>query len=352
MNILLTGYYGHQNIGDEIFLKFLLEYFLSKDFIRNIRVLCDESHYPQYHHPKISFWLNQKTSKFKKIQLILQSNITLWGGGTLNFKEPPKNLLRMQNMAHLFKGKFGFIGIGLESLKAETVLPEVIKLYQNSDILCLRDYSSYEIATQRCTGSPKQSLTLGGDLAFLDLSFYQPFVKTEKTSQIKNISFSGKHWWGKVKVYAPLFQELYEKHQIKTHFLPGNLGEGTNDNKFHQKLKDALPEDSCIIQTWETPQDFLKILSQMDFHIGNRLHSVILADILGIPNIGIDQLYSKISNYLQKTGQFTPSRLVDIGQPIPVETIQEVWQNYQRPTAFIQEESQRIRNCLDAIFII
>ncbi|MBE9029224.1 polysaccharide pyruvyl transferase family protein [filamentous cyanobacterium LEGE 11480] len=70
------------------------------------------------------------------------------------------------------------------------------------------------------------------------------------------------------------------------------------DNKFHEKMQRVLPAGSSTIYNWESPEQFLEVMQGMDFHIGNRLHSIILADILGVPSIGINAEPPKILDYL------------------------------------------------------
>src|SRR3712207_6863944 len=64
------------------------------------------------------------------------------------------------------------------------------------------------------------------------------------------------------------------------------------------------------IYSWKHPEEFIEILSQMDFHIGNRLHSLILADILGVPNIGIGELRSEEHTSELQSRQYLVCRLL------------------------------------------
>ncbi len=61
----------------------------------------------------------------------------------------------------------------------------------------------------------------------------------------------------------------------------------------------------------------------MDFHIGNRLNSIIIADIVGVPNLGIIQEGTlKIKNYIEKTQILTQERIVQFMEPIAKERIE------------------------------
>jgi polysaccharide pyruvyl transferase WcaK-like protein len=120
----------------------------------------------------------------------------------------------------LLRKKFGFLGIGLEGAKVESSRA-IAQIFREADFLYLRDIESYEVAKQ--SHKPHKLCILGGDLAFLDLDIYQSRIKKEKTSEIRNLSFSGKYWWGegRAEFYAKPLLALIERYGTKIHFLPG-----------------------------------------------------------------------------------------------------------------------------------
>ena len=349
MNILLLGYYGHKNIGDDLFVENLVKSLAKKD--REISFLCDEDYYKKDYldNSNINFFNSKTISKTTRLKLLLGNDFIAWGGGTLNLSSKPRNLAIVQTISRIFRKKFGFLGIGLDGLSPNN-LDSVGSLFNQANYLYLRDDESYHFALEKF--NVVENICVGGDLAFLNLELYTDFVKSSKTENIKNISFSGKHWWGqgRAEFYAEPLLSLIEKYDSQIHLLPANIDEKTNDNKFHEKLKSCLPKDSCVIHSWEQVNDFLRVLGNMDFHIGNRLHSIILADILGIPNIGISSNPPKIKNYIQKTAALTQERTSEFMEHISLEQIEFVLENYQRPDRFIAHESQSAQDCLIQIF--
>lgn len=356
MNILLTGFYGFRNIGDDLFLETLIDYFNSIDRIKHVFIICNENYYDYIADlSKVQFFTLRELSRFQRVKLIFKSDYIVWGGGTLNFGKPPRDLIRLQLVSRFLKRKFAFLGIGLEGVKPD--MPESIKaIFVNANVLYLRDEQSYKFALQEFSASPKR-IYLGGDLVFSNLKLYQPFVQCSSVNvpndrPIQNLSFSGKHWWGdgRVQFYADQLKPLIEKFQTQIHLLPACVGNETNDNKFHQKLQQYLPKNYCQLHTWKRPKEFLEILSKMDFHIGNRLHSIILADILGIPNIGITARSEKIANYIQKTDCCIQARIVDFMVEIPLNQIETIFNHYQRPDRFLENEVKATKTCLQNIF--
>ena len=350
MNIILMGYYGFQNIGDDLFVYQLTNYFSQKEYITNIFVFCQNNYYRIDNSKVILLPINQ-TSKFKRLSIILQSDYIIWGGGSLNFKKSPKNLLRLQTIAKITRKKFCFLGIGLETMQTGEENHKY-PVFQNADLLYLRDNHSYDLAMKNFKSL--KSCHLGGDLAFLNLDLYNPYIKQkEKSHQIKNISFSGKFWWGegRAEFYGQQLMQFIDKYNCVIHLLPAHMGDERNDNRFHKLLTKYLPETNYRLYSWHQPEDFLEILSNIDFHFGNRLHSIILADILGIPNIGIGDTNSKIGHYIHKTKMLSQERILEFMEPLEVRHIEKIFQEYHRPNDFIVNESMTAQKGLELMLI-
>ncbi|EGJ30925.1 MULTISPECIES: polysaccharide pyruvyl transferase family protein [Moorena] len=349
MNIFLIGYYGYGNIGDDLFVKQLTDYFARKKNVKKIFICCQTNYYQGLSH-KVVFFRNAQLSKLKRTLLLFKSDCIAWGGGTLNLQDRPRNLSRMQALSKLMGKRFCFLGVGLESVKSEKK-KKIADIFEKADLLYLRDNHSYEMALQQLQLA--KSPDLGGDLAFLDLTIYEKFVKpAQQASDISNISFSGKFWWGegRAEFYAKQLMPLIEKYNCMIHLLPGHLGNERNDNRFHERLKKYLPASNCQINSWKNPEEFLAILRHMDFHIGNRLHSIILADLLGIANIGIVNSESKIKHYIDKSEMLPTARVVNFMEPLSLERIETIFKNYKRPEEFICQESKTAKECLDKVF--
>ncbi|MDY6902605.1 MAG: polysaccharide pyruvyl transferase family protein [Cyanobacteriota bacterium] len=348
MNILLMGYYGFHNVGDDLFLRQLIDYFAKKQDVKNIFVFCQEDYYERT-TDKVRFFAANNLSKLKRLSIILQSHCLMWGGGTLNIEDKPTNLLRLQSITKWTKKRFCFLGVGLETINSDEK-ENKSQVFKNADLLYLRDKQSYESALQKL--NPIKACCLGGDLAFLDLDYYQSYIKESQSNEIKNISFSGKFWWGEGRgeFYGQQLMQFVEKYNSVIHLLPAHVGEERNDNKFHHLLKKYLPESNYKLHSWEKPIEFVEILSGMDLHFGNRLHSVILADILGIPSVGISGPNTKIQHYIDKTEMLPELRLFDFMEPIELYNIEKLFREYQRPNEFILNESKTAKEGVELVF--
>ncbi|MDZ7993435.1 MAG: polysaccharide pyruvyl transferase family protein [Nostoc sp. EfeVER01] len=349
MNIFLIGYYGEGNVGDDIFVKQLTTFWKAQEVVEQVFVMCQNNYYDNS-DSKIQIFSIHKLTRLHRLWLILKSDYIVWGGGSLNLSIKPKYLVRLQLLSKLMGKRFCFIGVGLEGVKAED---NVTQIYKNADFLYVRDKDSYQVVQQKIKYN--KHFCMGGDLAFLNLNFYEKYLKKKTISNnINNISFSGTYWWGegRGKFYAEQLMPLIEKFNSVIHLLPAHIGDQKNDNNFHKFLKKYLPEQNCVIHSWNKPEEFIEILSKMDFHLGNRLHSIILADILGVPNIGIGNHPSKISNYINKTEMLTNERIADFMEPLSLDRIMNIFQTYKRPEEFIFNESKTSKEGLEKLFNI
>ncbi|WP_017747110.1 polysaccharide pyruvyl transferase family protein [Scytonema hofmannii] len=349
MNIILMGYYGFKNVGDDLCIQELIKYFSDQEVITKIFVFCEDNYYETM-NSQVVFCNTRKLSTIQKAYILSQSDYLIWSGSTYNLKDNSGKLLMMQQLAKMMGKRFCYLGVGLEAFESEE-LETKAKFLQNADVLYLRDKDSYGLAVTQLKSVKSY---LGGHLAFLNVDGYEKFIKSDRSSQIKNISFTGNFWWGegRAEFYSQQLLPLIENFNSVIHLLPAQVDEEKNDNNFHKLLKNYLPDQNCKLHSWNQPEDFVEILSQMDFHFGNRLHSIILADILGIPNVGIDEYISKnskIKNYIDKTEMLHLHRMLNFMEPIDICILEKVFHEYQRPSEFVLNESKTAKEGINLV---
>jgi len=326
-------------------LKNLLDFFLKDNRINRINVFCREAYYsPQ---PRVKYFALNKFSRFQKGWQLFKNKFTFWGGGTCFFESEGNNgifeLLRMQKIASFNRRKFAFLGIGIGELNSPRYISTSQQLMKNSFLCYFRDLESLTKAERLIED---KEFCLGGDLAFL--SDIKP---VSVSADLKKISFSGHYNFKKypLKSVADILNDLIAKLNCKIYFLPAHTGISFNDNIYHEQLTAHLNPKSYEICDWNTPEEYIRIMQEMDFHIGIRLHSLIIADLLGIPNCGI--AYSpKITYYLNKTQILPYLRNVEPDSLDLVENILNIKQQYKYPEKFIKSERKSALSCLEQIF--
>jgi polysaccharide pyruvyl transferase WcaK-like protein len=119
------------------------------------------------------------------------------------------------------------------------------------------------------------------------------------------------------------------------------------DDRYHRLLAAELPSRAYTLATYETPGQCLDILGSLDFHIGQRLHAVILADVAGTPNIGI-AIHPKVRYYLEE--QHAAERCFGPDTALEPEELEEMAQRYSQPREFMQEQQALALHAIRAVF--
>lgn len=350
MIISLIGYYGFKNIGDDLMLSNLISFFLAKKKIKRIFVFVRDNYY-QINNEKVKIIPLSKLSRLKKTFAILRSNFVIWGGGTCLYEGSNNrglyDLYKVQKITNMFGKKFIFFGIGVGFLENREIIHISKKILDHSRFIYFRDVNSSKRAQQITN---VDNSCVGGDLAFLsDISINNP---KNKCNSIKRISFSGVFDQSDItaKFYAQELNKISEHFNAEIHFLPSHLGE-KNDNEFHKRIIENNLKASFTMHLWNSVDEYVKILQRMDFHIGMRLHSIVLADLVGIPNIGI--VYSpKVKYYIQKSTSEPEKRIFDLREKIELGNIEFVYRNYEYQSEFIQTERESVITCLDKFWNI
>jgi len=345
MQINLLGYYGFHNIGDDLMLKNLLDFFLKESRITRINVFCREAYYsPQ---PRVKYFSLTNFSRFQKGWQLFKNKFTFWGGGTCFFESEGNNgifeLLRMQKITSFNRRKFAFLGIGISELNSHRYISASEQLIKKSFLCYFRDRESLKKA-ERLVKDKKYCL--GGDLAFL--SDIKP---VSVSAELKKISFSGHYNFKKypLKLMTDILNELIAKLNCRIYFIPAHTGTSFNDNIYHKQLAAHLNPKNYEICDWNTPEEYIGIMQKMNFHIGIRLHSLIIADLLGIPNCGI-AYSSKITYYINKTQILPDLRNIEPDNLDLVEKILNIKEQYKYPEKFIKSERESALSCLEQIF--
>jgi len=339
MKLCLIGYYGFRNLGDDLMLNNLIQYFLKKSSIKKIYVFVRENYYEQT-YSRIQYLPLNRFSKLAKTIAIFRSDLVIWGGGTCIYDNKGLfDILKIQKISKFLGKKFIFLGIGIG--KINNAKETACKILKNADYIYFRDNNSFQKANELIK---IKNSCVGSDLVFLDTNIEKKF---QSSSSIKNISFSGvyntdKKW---VKFYALQLEKLIENFSCIIHFLPAHTGD-KNDNIFHKEIIKVIKSDKIKLHNLRKPQEFINTLSTMDFHIGMRLHSIIFADLFGIPNIGIEYA-PKVRYYIKKTEILSEKRIFNIGDELNPADIITVHSLYRHPKNFIFNEQNEAKKCLE-----
>lgn len=300
----LHGYYGFNNLGDELMLESVLEH-LSKS---NIKVRCwinksisrNALSIYRNRYPNVLF--KKYPTSFKMFNFFLSINVhrAYWIGGNCFYSSDTPALLWLRNLTKsYFKKniKFYFLGVGIGAIKKNDkyIFEDIIKY---SCKLYFREENS--LNKVKCFQQNKFGIS--GDLSYSILNKYKSSITKEgKLDYI----FSGHKYFVNENNIEPIKSSIKNSAEkfITVDFHGGNSG----DVVFNKNIN--LPNVTMLHTL--TIDDQIAAIANSKGIVSYRLHSIVVADFFNIPNISI-KYDSKISDY-HSVMKKPREALIDIG---------------------------------------
>jgi hypothetical protein len=276
MNVIITGYYYHQNLGDDLFEFISRKIFLSKKF---------STIFPSIKYVRIEDLYN---SEYKKDC----SRIILFGGEVLNdyFLDKLINIW-LQNKSI----KFNAIGVSsnqdLESIANKMNLFETVVFRNNIDY-------SYFKEKINCSYVPDIVFTMKKNIFssiiklkhvgfFLSQTALFNMTREKETVYLKNISNVIRFWQN--NGYVVNLFPMCANNKINE-----------DDNIINKKVFNLLTEtEKRKIKTHTINMNIPKLISKMSYNICWRFHAHILSIINNIPFVSLSNT-NKVTNLLEE----------------------------------------------------
>nr|WP_321278093.1 polysaccharide pyruvyl transferase family protein [uncultured Vibrio sp.] len=344
MKICLVGYFGYGNFGDDLMLKIISDYFISKG---NIDLVILTKRRLDFIDRVVTQIETEGNTTFKDyLRYFDKQDYVVWCGGTCFYTSNDNirgvlGVLKRVIASRVSGAKFNFIGIGVEQpTKAlyEVVYKTTFKLV---NFVGIRDTNSKIV-----TNSMLVDTQLNCDIAYLLEEEVGKNIGTESY-----ITFSPAGYSESVENIDRIAQfliEICQYYKVKLRLL--SLHDGI-DEQFNESLILKVYQDIDVTHSKAyTIQDRLKILGSARFNLGMRLHSVILSDVLNVPVYSISY-QDKVNEYLKTTTMFKFERCVDIKDNYELEKLiisideQESKKNIQE---FILEEKKKMLKVIDS----
>lgn len=305
--ILISGYYGFKNSGDDALLKAIIQDLKEHKESPNIVVLsANPRETMKYYKVKSISRLNP----IKIVKHMKSADMLISGGGTLiQDRTSTKSLcyyLMIISLALKFKLKVMLYSNGIGPLKKKSNITRTRKILNKVQLITLRDEQSYE--TLREIGVENENVVITADPALnLEIADERRGAEILLSEGVpkghKILGVSVRRWSN----LAPEFENelaracdyAYEKYGYYTVFLPM---QSSRDTAILQSIKRKMKNKSSIIKKRYSVEDMLSIIKQFDLCIGMRLHTLIYATISSVPLIGL--VYDpKISSFMEYTHQ-------------------------------------------------
>ncbi|KNF09174.1 polysaccharide pyruvyl transferase [Gottschalkia purinilytica] len=289
--VLISGYYGFNNSGDDAILKAIVNDLKRLDKNIEISVLSGT---PEATEKIYKIKAINRINFFKVVKAINEADLLISGGGSLlqDVTSTRSILYYLAVMAIakiLRKSVMVYAnGIGPINKKINRFLTRVI--LNNVDLITLRDYNSKKTledlnVKKKClvTSDPVFTLIPSEDKRINDI------LESEKIPTDKKlIGISIRDWENSEnlkRIVAETIHFIKNKYDANIIFIPMHYPE---DLKISNDIAKMAKNNSCyVLKNNYSVEDIMGIVSKLEFIIAMRLHSLIYAATQSVPMIGI-----------------------------------------------------------------
>lgn len=289
--ISLIGYFGEENLGDDIMLSNVINR-LVKQY--ELKVICNKfSVTLNQEFPNVEQVILNKNNFKKLVKTFINSKAIVWVGGTCLYDKENKKGLKELFVIFLFNTfiirKFHFFNIGLGEINTRLGNFLIKFMLKFSKSVVFRD----ELSLLSAKKIFNRDYVLGGDL-FLLRKVTKQAVLNKKGILIFGVYNLNQKYAKKIASF--LDDNINSSHISKVQFIPFHRGK-KNDDIFHKKIIDSMyNKDACTFVNYNNIDDLVKNIKSSQYAICIRLHSSVLCDLLNIPSLSVE--YSpKIHNY-------------------------------------------------------
>lgn len=293
-NVLISGYYGFNNTGDEAMIETMSSMLAKRDCALIVLSSNPDKTKELYN---VQAYNRYKIGEI--IKAVRKADIVVSGGGTLfqdiTSKKSIWYYLGIVNIAQFFRKKvcIAYQGIGPIDTKLYRDMTKHTLNKKSVKMVGMRDNQAIEYA--KGLGIKEEKISFSSDMIFM----MQPPAK-ERCEKIlrdnvhnlkegqKLIGFSIREWKDKDRTdaLAEVADKLVEKYNARIVFFPFHKPKDAEISKIiMHKMKHE--DMTVILPNRYLPSEVLGTMGMMDVNIGVRLHSLVFSAMMNVPTIGI-----------------------------------------------------------------
>lgn len=288
--VVVSGYYGFNNIGDDAMIETFSKYFLENNIDATFLSKDPYNTNKKYNVKSIS-----RDNIIEIIKSIKQSDILISGGGTL-LQDITKVISIWYYLIVILIGimlkkqvYILFQGIGPINNKFNIWITK--RILKKVNYIILRDKKALD--EMKKLGFDTTKTIVATDVVFAmqmpskdnNIELIKKYILDYKEEN-KYIGVSLRPWkkHGEYSKFAKLLDEISKKYNAQIIFFPFHK---TQDYDFSIKVKEKMESNSYIIFDDLLPSELAGMMSLMYLNIGVRLHSLVFSVIGKVPVAGI-----------------------------------------------------------------
>jgi polysaccharide pyruvyl transferase CsaB len=346
--IVISGYYGFANAGDEAMLTAMIEAFGALEPDIEITVLSGNPlRTRQQHGVKAIHRLNYP----EIVATLRDADLLISGGGSLLQDVTSDRsfyyYLSIVMLAKKMKIPVMLYAQGIGPVQGNLARNAMRVIGNMVDLITVRDEGSREELKSLRIVKPPVYVTADPVLALMPMDRAVGRMLLARSGVEKSsrpcIGISVREWqgWGHYKkVIAEVADQLVSKWDAQIVYVPMQWPE---DSAAAQEVAARSRSRSIILDQSYTTSELLAVIGQMDVLVGIRLHALVFAAVMNVPLVGISY-DPKIERFLQSLGLAATGTLKTITSEKLILQIEDALQNREQMQRSLDERMHSLRN--------
>lgn len=344
--LLISGYYGFNNIGDESILKAVITN-LRKAFGNiEITVLSQD---PPSTMNKYKVNAVDRKSFFKVVSAVKNCDLLISGGGSLlqdvTSKRSILYYLAIMWIARFFRKDFFIYSQGIGPISSKRNRKLTGQILKRAAGIVVRDQGSKDLLLE--IGLAEEAVVIATDPVMgispvapdrgQDILKKEGIVKLEGKSMVGFAIKDRQADSDFVRKIEESIRELVMRENVQAVLIPFHYQE---DMAVIEELENRLGDLVFTIKHKYLTDEMLSIIGNMDLLVGVRLHSLIHATIMGVKMIGISY-DPKINAFLNSIGLKALSATIDFQKEYFLDEFKKVMaEDYQEIQEMVKNKAE------------
>jgi polysaccharide pyruvyl transferase CsaB len=343
--IMISGYYGFNNTGDEAILKSMVRAFKEKIPQVKIAVL---SHNPLQTSQTYKVKAINRLHLIKIIRCLRNVNLFISGGGGLLQDSTGKGWSILYYLGLILITKIVKVpvmiyaqGIGPINKKINKLLVKWI--LNKVNLITVRDNHSKKLLNNLGVSGP--SIYVNSDPVFLlkkkninhiidNHPYIQKLINSDNRPLIGiSVRECKSNGSDSKRIFAQAADYLIENYQAKIIFLPFQFDEDVHIN---EEILSLMKNKAEVLKIKLEPEELLSVLSQLSLVVGVRFHSIVFSSMANIPFIAFNY-DPKVRYFVEDLG--LSELLLEIDENASLK-------NFQEKIEYVIENNDKIKDIL------
>lgn len=338
--IVISGFYGAGNLGDEAILEAVLEHIRASVPDAEITVLSITPEQTAERYRVKSLYRGWRRHNWEKLTALRQADLLVSGGGGLLqdtyatgiISGPLPYYLMIVLLAKLQRTPVMFYAQGIGPINT-TYGKLLTRLVVNQvDYITVRDEQSAQLLRQLGVKKPPVEVTADPVLALTPASpeVGASILADEGIPLDKPlVGISVRPWFNQgehLQAVAQVADKLVSCYDVRVLYLPF-------EHQFDREVSEAAragmqyQDQAYVLQNDYQPREMMALYRHLELLVGMRLHSLIFAGAMEVPAYGI--IYDpKVKHLMERLGQqqyAVPLEQLDVNTAVT--GIQQLWQH-------------------------